>query len=340
MKFAVMGAGAIGCYFGARLAAAGEDVHFIARGPHLHAMQTRGLTIYSPHGDLHLDKVQATNDPASVGPVDYVLFCLKLWDTDSGAALIKPLLRPDTGVYSFQNGIYAEGRLAQLLGPQHIIGGYAATPASIVEPGVVRQFGQWCTLGFGEMDNRRTPRVEALLAAYQRAKIDSLIEPDIASNWLLHGPAIGLDVDNWTSTWDAQIDSLIEPDIEAALWSKFIFITTHSGATSFCRATEGPIRSDPWGRQFLVGLASEGEAVARAKGIKIADHFADYVMKQIDGLPPDAQGSMYTDLQRGARLELEWLNGLMVKIGEEAGVPTPSHRAVMQALNLHAGGKT
>ena len=306
MKFAVMGAGAIGCYFGARLAAAGEDVHFIARGPHLHAMQTRGLTIYSPHGDLHLDKVQATNDPASVGPVDYVLFCLKLWDTDSGAALIKPLLRPDTGVYSFQNGIYAEGRLAQLLGPQHIIGGYAATPASIVEPGVVRQFGQWCTLGFGEMDNRRTPRVEALLAAYQRAKIDSLIEPDI----------------------------------EAALWSKFIFITTHSGATSFCRATEGPIRSDPWGRQFLVGLASEGEAVARAKGIKIADHFADYVMKQIDGLPPDAQGSMYTDLQRGARLELEWLNGLMVKIGEEAGVPIPSHRAVMQALNLHAGGKT
>lgn len=304
MKFAVMGAGAIGCYFGARLAAAGEDVHFIARGPHLAAMQTRGLTIASPHGDLHLPRVQATNDPASVGPVDYVLFCLKLWDTDTGAALIKPLLRPETGVYSFQNGVFAEGRLAQLLGPQHIIGGYAATPASIVEPGVVRQFGQWCTLGFGEMDNRRTPRIEALLAACQHARIDALIEPDI----------------------------------EAALWSKFIFITTHSGATSFCRATEGPIRSDPWGRQFLIGLASEGEAIARAKGIRIADRFADYVMKQIDGLPPDAQGSMYTDLQRGARLELEWLNGLMVKIGEEVGIPTPSHRAVMQALNLHAKG--
>lgn len=306
MKIAVMGAGAIGCYFGARFAAAGEDVHFIARGPHLRAMQSRGLTIHSPHGDLHLDKVQATNDPASVGPADLVLFCLKLWDTDSGAALIKPLLKPDTGVYSFQNGIYAEGRLAQLLGIHHIIGGYAATPASIVEPGVVRQFGQWCTLGFGEMDNRRTARIEALLQACQRAKIDSLIEPDI----------------------------------EAALWSKFIFITTHSGATSFCRSTEGPIRSDPWGRQLLAGLALEGEAIARKKGIRIAEHFADYVMKQIDGLPADAQGSMYTDLQRGARLELEWLNGLMVKIGEEVGVATPSHRAVMQALNLHAMGKT
>jgi 2-dehydropantoate 2-reductase len=304
MKIAVMGAGAIGCYFGARFAAAGEEVHFIARGAHLQAMQTRGLTIHSPHGDLHLDKVNAANDPASVGPADLVLFCLKLWDTDTGAELIKPLLRPETGVYSFQNGIYAEGRLAQLLGAQHIIGGYAATPASIVEPGVVRQFGQWCTLGFGEMDNRRTPRVTALLEGCQHARIDSLIEPDI----------------------------------EAALWSKFIFIATHSGATSFCRATEGPIRADVWGRQFLIGLASEGTAVARAKGIRIADNFADYVLKQIDGLPPDAQGSMYTDLQRGARLELDWLNGLMVKIGEEAGVPTPSHRAVMQALHLHAKG--
>jgi 2-dehydropantoate 2-reductase len=305
MKIAVMGAGAIGCYFGARFAAAGEDVHFIARGPHLQAMQARGLTIQSPHGDLHLDKVQATNDPASVGPADLVLFCLKLWDTDSGAELIKPLLKAETGVYSFQNGIYAESRLAQLLGMQHIIGGYAATPASIVEPGVVRQFGQWCTLGFGEMDNRRTLRIEALLEACRRATIDSLIEPDI----------------------------------EAALWSKFIFITTHSGATSFCRSTEGPIRSDPWGRQFLIGLASEGEAIARAKGIRIADKFTEYVMKQIDGLPADAQGSMYTDLQRGARLELEWLNGLMVKIGEEVGVQTPSHRAVMCALNLHARGE-
>ena len=304
MKIAVMGAGAIGCYFGARLAAAGEDVHFIARGAHLAAMQARGLQIYSPHGDLQLERVQATNDAASIGPVDLVLFCLKLWDTDSGAALIKPLLRPDTGVYSFQNGIYAETRLAELLGGEHIIGGYAATPASIVEPGVIRQFGQWCTLGFGEMNNRRTPRVEALLAACQRAGIDALIEPDI----------------------------------EAALWSKFIFIATHSGATSFCRATEGPIRSDPWGRQFLIGLAREGTAVARAKGIAIGEDYADYVLKRIDEMPPDAQGSMYTDLQRGARLELDWLNGLMVRVGEEVGVPTPSHRAVMQALHLHAKG--
>jgi len=300
-----MGAGAIGSYFGGRLLAAGEDVVFIARGPHLKAMQENGLRIISSHGDVHLKNIDATSNPTSVGKVDMVLFCLKLWDTDSGAELIKPMLGPDTAVYSFQNGIYAEPRLAELLGARHVIGGYAATPASIIEPGVVRQFGEWCTLGFGEMDNRITPRINALLAACQKAKIDSLIETDI----------------------------------EAALWSKFVFITTHSGATSFCRSTEGPIRSDPWGREFLIGLASEATAIARAKRINIPENFVDYVMKQIDGLPPDAQGSMYTDLQRGARLELEWLNGLVIKLGEQCGIVTPCHRAVMSALHLHAMGR-
>jgi 2-dehydropantoate 2-reductase len=304
MKIAVMGAGAIGSKFGGRLAAAGEDVHFIARGPHLKAMQEKGLQIFSPHGDVHLPKVNAVNDPASVGPCDFVLFCLKLWDIDKGAGLIKPLLKSDTAIYSFQNGVYAEDRLVQLLGKQHVIGGYAATPASIIEPGVVRQVGQWCTLGFGELDNKRTPRVEAFLAACQRARIDSLIEPDI----------------------------------QVALWTKFVFISVHSGATSLCRATEGPIRSDKWGRQLLLELATEGTRIAHAKGIKLKDDFPGYVLKQIDGLPPEAQGSMYTDLQKGTRLELEWLNGLLVKMGEELGIPTPAHRAVMMGLNLHAGG--
>jgi 2-dehydropantoate 2-reductase len=299
-----MGAGAIGCYFGGRLAAAGEEVYFIARGAQLQALRDKGLQIFSPHGDALLPKVLTAAHPSEVGPVDMVLFCLKLWDTDVGADLIKPMLRPDTGIYSFQNGIYAEKRLAELLGSEHIIGGYAATPATLIEPGVVRQYGQWCTLEFGEMDNRRTPRVENFLAACLRAKIDAVLSEDI----------------------------------EAALWSKFIFITVHSGATSLCRATQGPIRSDHWGRQLLRGLAEEGTAVARAKGIRISEDFPNYVMHQIDDLPPQAEGSMYTDLRRGARLELEWLNGLMVKLAGEVGIATPSHRAVMQGLNLHADG--
>ena len=279
-------------------------MHFIARGPQLQALQEKGLRILSPHGDATLPEVIATNDPSEVGPVDLVLFSVKLWDTDEAAERIKPMLRHDTAIYSLQNGNYAERRLAELLGQERVIGGYAATPVMLIEPGVVRQFGQWCTLEFGELDNRRTPRVEMLLAACRKAGIDALISADI----------------------------------EAALWSKFIFITVHSGATSLCRATEGPIRSDPWGRQLLGELAREGTAVARAKGIDIAPGNADHVLEQIDELPADAQGSMFTDLQRGLRLELEWLNGLMVTIGEEVGVPTPTHRAVMQALHLHARG--
>jgi len=305
MKIAVMGAGAIGSYFGGRLVAAGEEVHFIGRGgPHLQAMRDKGLKIISHHGDASIGHVKTTTDPTSVGPVDMILFCVKLWDLDSAAEQIKPLLKTDSAVYSFQNGIFAEGRLVELLGQQHVIGGYAATPATVIEPGVVRQFGEWCTLGFGELDNRRTPRIENFLAVCQRAMIDSLIEEDVL----------------------------------AALWMKFIFITTHSGATSFCRSTEGHIRSDYWGRQMLVGLANEGTAIARAKGINIAANNADHVLEQIDDLPPDAQGSMYTDLQRGNRLELEWLNGLMVRLGQEVNIPTPCHRAVMMSLNLHAMG--
>lgn len=304
MKFAVMGAGAIGCYYGARLAASGEEVHFIARGPHLQAMHDKGLQIYSPLGDLHLDKLHLTNDPATVGTADIVLFCVKLWDTDATAELIKPLLHGDTAVYSFQNGIYAEGRLVELLGARHVIGGYAATPATIVEPGVVRQFGTIAPLEFGELDNRRTPRVERLLAACLRAGIDAKIADDI----------------------------------EVALWSKFAFITAHSGATALCRSTEGPIREDPWGRKLLYGLARETVAVARAKGVKLPADYAEHVLETIDRLTYDSQGSLYTDLQRGSRLELEWLSGAVVKLGAELGVPTPSHEAVMQGLHLHAMG--
>jgi 2-dehydropantoate 2-reductase len=305
MKIAVMGAGAIGSYFGGRLAASGEEVHFIGRGsPHLQAMKQKGLKIISHHGDAYVPEINTTTDPKSVGPVDMILFCVKLWDLDTAAEQIKPMLKPGTAVYSFQNGIYAEGRLAELLGDEHVIGGYAATPTTVTEPGTVKQFGEWCTLGFGELDNRRTPRIEEFLRVCQRARIDSLIEPDTL----------------------------------AALWMKFIFITTHSGATSFCRSTEGPIRSDFWGRRMLQGLAQEGTSIARAKGINIAATNAYHVLEQIDELPPDGQGSMYTDLQRGNRLELEWLNGLMVKLGEEVGIPTPCHTAVMMALNLHAMG--
>jgi 2-dehydropantoate 2-reductase len=302
MKIAVMGAGAIGGYFGGRLATTNADVHFIARGAHLEAMRANGLRVYSPLGDFHLKKPQLTSDPREVGPVDMVLFCVKLWDTDAVAEQIKPMLHSDTAIYSFQNGVYAEDRLGELLGRHHVIGGYAATPCMIVEPGVIRQVGTWATLEFGELDNRKTRRVDAFLQ-------DCLA---------------------------ARIDALVSDDIEKALWSKFVFITTHSGATALCRSPEGPIRRDPWGRKLLIGLAQEAVAVARAKRVNLPADYWEHVMEQVDSLPDHAQGSLYTDVQRGHRLELEWLSGTIVQHGEKLGVPTPSHRAVMMGLHLHA----
>lgn len=304
MKVAVMGAGAIGAYFGGRLAVAGEEVHFIARGAHLKAMREKGLQVYSPLGDYHTTAPILTDDPNTVGKADIILFCVKLWDTDAVSEQIKPMIGPDTCVYSFQNGVYAEPRLATLLGSQHVIGGYAATPATIIEPGVVRQYGTWATLEFGELDNRRTPRVEAFLKA----------------------------------CLNANIDALIADDIQKALWSKFVFITTHSGATALCRAPEGPIRRDPWGKKLLTGLASEAVAVARARGVKLPADYADHVLEQVYGLPDAAQGSLATDVLLGNRLELEWLSGNIIQYGEEVGVATPTHQAVMMGLNLHALG--
>jgi 2-dehydropantoate 2-reductase len=304
MKIAVMGAGAIGAYFGGRLAVAGEEVHFIARGPHLHAMREKGLQVYSPLGDFHTTAPILTDDPKTVGKADIILFCVKLWDTDAVVEQIKPMIGPDTGIYSFQNGVHAEVRLAELLGAKHVIGGYAATPATIIEPGVVRQYGTWATLEFGELDNRRTPRVEAFLKA----------------------------------CLNANIDALIAEDIQKALWSKFVFITTHSGATALCRAPEGPIRRDPWGKKLLHGLATEAVQVARAKQVNLPEDYAEHVLEQVYGLPDAAQGSLATDVLLGNRLELEWLSGTITKYGAELGVPTPSHDAVMMGLNLHALG--
>jgi 2-dehydropantoate 2-reductase len=267
-------------------------------------MRNNGLKIESPLGNLHLKNLNLTDDASTIGSVDIVLFCVKLWDIDNAAQLIKPLLNSNTAVYSFQNGIYAEDRLCELLGSQHVIGGYASTPAMVVEPGLVRQFGTFAPLEFGELDNTRTPRVEALLYACKKAGIDAKIALDI----------------------------------QAALWSKFILITTHSGATALCRTTEGPIRSDPWGRKLLTNLATEALAVAHAKGINLPTDYADQVIEIIDGFPADSQASLATDVQRGLRLELEWLSGLVVKIGAELGVPTPSHEAVMMGLHMHIPG--
>jgi 2-dehydropantoate 2-reductase len=304
MKIAIIGAGGVGGYFGARLAAAGEDVTFIARGAHLEAMRKDGLQVLSALGDLVLKPARAESDPAKVGPVDIVLFAVKLWGTEEAAIGAKPLMGPDTGIISFQNGVDAIPVLTRVLGKQHVMGGVAHIAALIDRPGVIRHNGTMAKLTFGELDGAKSKRAQRLFEACQRAKIESYL-----------------------------VD-----DIQRVIWEKFVFLVGLSGMTSLTRMPIGPIREDTVTRELLRETMGEVVAVARAKGINLPPDVVDRQLKFADGLPADMVSSMLGDLKRGNRLEVEWLSGAVARLGLEAHVPTPINRTIYAALKLWAEG--
>ncbi|MFZ5555482.1 MAG: 2-dehydropantoate 2-reductase [Pseudomonadota bacterium] len=304
MKIAIIGAGGVGGYFGARLAAAGEDVTFIARGAHLEAMRKDGLQVLSALGDLRIKPTQAESDPAKVGPVDIVLFAVKLWSTEEAAVGANPLMGPDTGIISFQNGVDAIPVLTRVLGKRHVMGGVAHIAALIDRPGVIRHNGTMAKLTFGELDGIQSKRAQRLFDACQRAKIESYLADDI----------------------------------QRVIWEKFVFLVGLSGMTSLTRMPIGPIREDPVTRETLREVMGEVVAVARAKGINLPPDVVDKQMKFADGLPADMVSSMLGDLKRGNRLEVEWLSGAVARLGLEAQVPTPINRTIYAALRLYAEG--
>lgn len=304
MKIAIMGSGGVGGYFGARLAQGGSDVTFIARGAHLAAMREHGLRIESASGNLHLPRVQATDDPASIGPVDLVMFAVKLFDTEAAARAIRPLVGPDTAVIPFQNGVQARELLQRELGDAPVMGGVAYIGAVIREPGVIQHTGNMHRLVFGEFDGRRSARAEAFLAACQRGGFDAELADDI----------------------------------RLRIWQKFVLLVGVSGSTTSMRMPLGPIRGNPLTRAFLHDLIAETAAVGRALGVALAPDEAESRLAQLDGFPPEMTSSMHQDLKRGHRLELMWLSGAVVDLGRQAGVPTPANRAVRDILALHAAG--
>jgi 2-dehydropantoate 2-reductase len=299
-----MGAGGVGGYFGGRLAASGSDVTFIARGEHLAAMRNEGLRIASSLGNALIHPVQATGDPAAVGPVDMVWITVKLWTTEEAARAVAPLIGPNTAVVSFQNGVEAADTLVRLYGRSHVMGGAAHISAVIDKPGVIRHNGALQKLAFGELDGTRSPRAEALLAAARRAGIDVTL-PD---------------------------------DINRVIWEKFVFLVGLSGMTSVTRQPIGPVREDPDTRAMLLEVMREVAALARAKNINIAADVAERQLAFIDGLPREMIASMFGDLKRGNRLELPWLAGAVVRLGRELGVPTPMNTAIYAALKPYAAG--
>jgi len=302
-RIAILGSGGVGGYFGGRLAAAGSDVIFIARGAHLEALRAKGLRLESPKGDLHLPRVTATDDPAAVGPVDVVLFTVKLYDTESATRLLPPLIGPNTVVVSLQNGVDSVEILAGAVGRPHVAGGVAYVAAVISEPGTIRHTAM-DQLIFGELDGTKTPRLEALLDACRAAGFQATLSDHI-------------DVD---------------------IWSKFVRLSAFSGMTAVTRAPIGPLRDDPDLFAMIQAAYLEGMAVAHKKGVGLPARVLEEIMTMLQTLPPQSKSSMLEDLERGKPLELPWLSGAVVRIGHELDVATPIHRFIATVLKPHVNG--
>jgi 2-dehydropantoate 2-reductase len=304
MRIAVMAAGAVGGYFGGRLAKAGHEVAFVARGRQLEAMRVQGLRVQSPLGNMHLQHVQVTDEPATIGTVDLVLFTVKLWDTQEAAEAIKPLIGANTAVVSFQNGVVKDDVLRQKLGAEHVIGGACYIAATIAEPGVIRHSGTLQRLVFGEYDGSLSPRV----LQFRDACADSGIDAETTDH------------------------------IELTIWEKFVFLVGASGMTSLARSAVGPIRGHPRSRAFLHDVMAEVVQVGRAQGVSLPAGYADDRLAFIDQLPDTATSSMYRDLEHGYRLEVPWLSGDVVERGARLGVPTPCNRAISDIPEHLAAG--
>jgi 2-dehydropantoate 2-reductase len=308
MRIAIIGAGGVGGYFGARLAEAGHEVAFVARGAHKGAMKIKGLTVHSALGDIYLPTPEVVDDPAAVGPSEVVLFCVKLWDVPEAAEILRPMLAAGSCVVPIQNGVTVTDTLSGLLGVEPVLGAVTQISASIEAPGVIRHHGDFARLIFGEPggepEGGKSARLERLEAACQAAGIEARVSPDIAVD----------------------------------IWKKFIFLAPMAGVTAFYRGPIGAIQDDPerWAR--LEAMVRETAAVGRAKGVALADETEEGSLGFLGKLPPAMRSSMQLDLERGRRLELEWLNGEVVRLGAELGVPTPENAAVFEALKPFARG--
>jgi 2-dehydropantoate 2-reductase len=300
MRIAVIGAGGVGGYLGGLLARSGQEVGFVARGEHLRALRERGLRVRSVHGDFDLPTVRATDRAEELGQADLVLFTVKTYDTDSAAEAIRPIVRPGTAVLTFQNGVENPERIDRVLGPGTAMGGTVHIETTIAEPGVIAQTSPMRRVVFGELDGRRTERAERVLAAFGAAGLDAT---------LTH-------------------------DIRKALWEKFLFIGAMSGVTTLARANVGELLAVPELRQMIADAIGETAAVAVAEGIDLGPDPVGRMMTFADSLLPSMTSSMRRDLDRGRRLEVESINGTIVRLGRKHGVATPINTCIYACLKL------
>jgi 2-dehydropantoate 2-reductase len=303
MRIVVMGSGGTGGYFGAKLARAGEDVTFVARGAHLAALRSRGLTVKSAVEGEWTVRAPAVERLDGAPPADLVLFCVKSFDTEEAAQLIRPVVGPHTGVLSIQNGVDNEEKLERVLGAGHVLGGAVRVFATIEAPGVIAHtFGGH--LIFGEMDGRETERARAVLAACRKASIPAELVTDVTR----------------------------------ALWEKYVFLTAHAGITALTRCPAGVLRALPEVRELYRRTVTELLAIGRAAGGAVDDGVLEQGMKLLDTVAPSAYSSLHHDLIHGKRLELDALHGHAVRLAERHRVAAPTVFAAYAALRPYRDG--
>jgi len=303
MKIAVMGSGAIGGYLGARLAAAGAEVTFVARGPHLTAIRAQGLTIRSPLGDLLIAPAAATDDPAAVGTVDAVLLATKLYDVDTAARAIGPMIGEQTAIVCLQNGVDATDIVARLHDRAHVIGGVVMINGEIVAPGVIRH-NALNHLTVGELDGRESARLARLVALGNRAGIETVSSPDI----------------------------------RLEIWRKFLVLAPMAALSAMTRVPLARVRAHEETWRLAEQGMREVVAVANAQGVGLTEEDVRRTLTFVQSMPATWRASLAVDLEQGRRLEIDWLAGAVARLGHAAGIDTPFHRIALGVLKPHAAG--
>jgi 2-dehydropantoate 2-reductase len=298
MRIAVFGTGGVGGYFGGRLAQAGEEVIFISRGEHLNAIQQNGLRVDSIKGDFIVQPARATDKPSQVGIVDVILVSVKAWHVPQAAQAMLPMIGEETVVVPLENGVEAPQQLSIVLGKEHVLGGLCQISSFIAGPGHIKHVAIEPFVAFGELDGRASERVDKLRLAFDRAGVK--VEASV--------------------------------DIQAAMWRKFVFITSISGVNAVTRAPAGVLRSLPPLRQMLENALNEVTAVAQAHGVGLPEDTAARTLTFIDGFPEGTVASMARDIIEGRPSELEAQNGAVVRLGREVGIPTPTHAMIYASL--------
>ncbi|OGN88991.1 MAG: 2-dehydropantoate 2-reductase [Chloroflexi bacterium RBG_13_48_10] len=298
MHTVIFGAGSVGGYFGGRLAQAGENITFIARGEHLQALLATGLRVESIKGDFIIQPVKATDDPTTVEDVDAVLVCVKTWHLPRAAKAIISMLGSDTPVVPLENGVEAPSQLAEILGREHVLSGLCRIASRIASPGHIQHTAIEPYIAFGELDNRPSSRALRLLQAFTHAGVMAEIPPDI----------------------------------NLAVWQKFLFISAVSGIGAITRVPFGSFRSHEGTRQMLEDALKECYALAIAQGIQLPADSVSNTLAYIDTLPPGTMASMQRDIIEGRPSELEAQNGAIVHLGQMLNISTPVHAFIYHSL--------